>query len=186
MANPHLGDNASPVVVTGTRRCRSLTGRGLVAPPFDRPSGLRFVGRFLLALRHEFLALLAVDAFAVGFLGAFERSGGARLLGVGLVSRFGLHVFAVGLGGRGGGRLCRRRRRRCRRRCLRGSRADHQQGSEGGSGQAKRNCHGETSGLMTGAPSRDFAEPLMNKSRGVITLFWPFDCAVSCDTPWLR
>ena len=35
----------------------------------------------LLAFGAEFLALLAVKALGVGFLGAFERGGGARLLG---------------------------------------------------------------------------------------------------------
>src|ERR1700738_394980 len=43
---------------------------------------LRLVGRRLLAVRHELLALLAVDALGIGFLRAFQRCCGPRLLGL--------------------------------------------------------------------------------------------------------
>src|ERR1700740_1106602 len=53
------------------------------------------------AFASEFLALLAVQALGVGLLGAFDRGGAARLLGL------------LGLGGRGGCGGGLREGRRC-------------------------------------------------------------------------
>ena len=60
---------------------------------------LRLVGGGLLALGAEFLALLAVESLGVGFLRAFERGGGARLLGLLFRRRLGSVLVASVLAG---------------------------------------------------------------------------------------
>src|ERR1700716_3935049 len=47
-----------------------------------RSRSLRLVSRGLLAFGHEILSFLAVDALGIGFLRAFERCCGPRLLGL--------------------------------------------------------------------------------------------------------
>src|SRR5205823_4617278 len=87
---------------------------------------LRLVGRGLLAVGAEFLALLAMKSLGVGFLRAFERGGGARLLGLLFRRRLGLSLGRVGLGGRRG---------------LRGCRTHQQQRSNGGRSGKGGNLH---------------------------------------------
>src|SRR5258708_6134002 len=97
--------------------------RGISHRNCSRRSGsLRLVSRGLLAFGHELLAFLAMKALAIGFLRAFERGRGTRLL-------FGWRCFCcrrrgVGFGGR--------------RRRLRERRTHQQQGCEGGRGRARR------------------------------------------------
>jgi len=99
----------------GALNCHSPPPGRRNAPPggdddgsVGRPLGLRrFLGG-LLAIRHELLAILAVKALGIGILGALQRRGAARLLGL----LFGRHLRR----GRCRGRGCRGRRRGLRER----------------------------------------------------------------------
>ena len=94
------------VATSADRRApRRATGEAVELASHAR---LVLVGGGLLAFGAEFLALLALQALGVGFLGAFERGGRARLLGL----LFG-RCRGVGLGRR---RSWRRRRGLRRRR----------------------------------------------------------------------
>src|SRR5665213_697906 len=119
-----------------------------------KPLRLRLGGGVLaglLALGHELLALLAMEALGVGILGALHRRRAARLLGL---------LFRRHLRCRRGGR----------RRRLRHGRTHQEQGCDGGNGRAGgKGHHGRHLGLKRGATSRHNAEPRMNEagSRGV-------------------
>src|ERR1700730_19409576 len=92
MANPGSGDKCAPATAASRDRvCLSMALPSGSARSFagacpgqwqKTRSLLRLGGGLLLAFRHELLALLAVDGLGIGFLGAFERRGGARLRGL--------------------------------------------------------------------------------------------------------
>src|SRR3981081_1533221 len=119
-----------PLMASSSGSARSFAGA--CPGQWQEPrSFLRLGSGVLLAFRHEFLALLAVDSLGIGFLGAFERRGGARLRGL-LFRRRGFRRRC------GGGRLWRG---------LREGGAHQQQGREGGRCDAGRyGHHGSTSG----------------------------------------
>src|SRR6266571_1868233 len=153
-----------------SRRCGAIKGRRITdRPPQSSPGSpdetrwrmvtpprssraplLRLVGRGFLAFGHELLSLLAVQALAIGFLGAFERGRGTRL--VGLLFRRRRFCSRSG-GGRG---LCERG-------------AHQEEGRDNGCGRAGRySHHGKHLGLKKSATSRWDAEPKMNAAARAV------------------
>src|ERR1700722_8142940 len=80
---------------------RGRAGGGRKTLDVTSQSLFRLVGRLLLAVGAEFLALLAMKPLGVGFLGAFEGSRGMRLFGL-LVGGGRCRGIALGGGRRGG------------------------------------------------------------------------------------